>query len=481
MNVERILIADADDSALDKLGSQLAAHGYEVFLASSGDELVDVVSARGCDVALIDLALPGRGGLEAARTLIAVVPGASVTLMGERSEIGDLSEELIACHYSYLQKPVTPGQVLLAVEQAAELKGLREENRMLRKQWEEDERPEDLVYRSPLMIDVLRQAATAADADEPVALYGAPGTEKEILALYAHRCSRRADKPLIRFECGRATGTNEEAELFGREYDGSNGAIWRRAGRLELAAGGTLFMDNISELSPGCQAKLLRFIDEGKFLRADADGFGLSVRRQGRRPTANDADVRIICASSQALDGMHGTRGLREDLLFRLNALSIRIPPLAERREDILPLAQRFLRRFALEAAKDVHEISPGAARLLEHYDWPGNVAELKDTIRTAVIGARRQVLLPEDLLRGPSRTVVSGVIGGVTGPSLDDAERQLILRTLHETHGNRTKAAQRLCITASTLCNKLARYRDSGLLGVGPHVAEQGVKKCWT
>jgi len=481
MNVDRILIADTDDSALDRLGTQLAAHGYEVFLASSSDELLEVASTRGCDMALIDLALPGRGGLEAARALTAVAPGASVTLMGERSEIGDLSEDLRACHYSYLQKPLTPGQVLLAIDQAAELKRLREENRMLRNQWEEDERPEDLVYRSPLMIDVLRQAATAADADEPMALYGAPGTEKEILALYAHRCSRRVDKPFIRFECGRATGTNEEAELFGREYDGSNGAIWRRAGRLELAAGGTLFMENISELSPGCQAKLLRFIDEGKFLRANADGFGLSVPTPGRRHSTHNADVRIICSSSRALDGACGAAGLREDLLFRLNALSIRIPPLAERREDILPLARRFLRRFALEARNDVREISPAAARLLEQYDWPGNVAELRDTIRTAAISAQHQVLLPEDLLHGPSRAVVSGVIGGVTGPSLDDAERQLILKTLHETHGNRTRAARRLCITTSTLCNKLARYRDSGLLGVAPLVAGRGGKKCST
>ena len=479
MSIERILIADGDYEVLDKLGSQLSAHGYEVFLATTAGELTGAATEHGCDAAIIELELPDADGFQAAKQLAADLPEIAVTVMGHPMALGGRSDELLQSHFGYLQKPVSPGQALLAIQQAEEMHRLREENRMLRRQWENDEGPDDLVSQSPLMIDLLRQAATAADTDQPVAIYGAPGTEKEIVALYIHRCSRRADGPFIHFECGRAPKATEEAELFGREYHGSNGAIWRGTGRLELAAGGTLFVENLDELSPRCQAKLLRFVEEGKFLRAESDHSGHDAPYYDRRSGPQFADVRIICAFSSDAEAEAGADGLREDLLFRLNALSITLPSLARRREDIVPLAERFVRRFAVEISKGVHGISDEAARLLEQYDWPGNLAELRDTIRSAVVGAQHNLLLPEDLLRGPSRRVISGVIGGVTGPTLEDAERQFIVKTLHEARGNKAETARRLRVTRTTLSTKLAKYRARGLLGQRRRPAAKEVEGC--
>ena len=188
--------------------------------------------------------------------------------------------------------------------------------------------------------------------------------------------------------------------------------------------------------------------------------------------------MRILSASTHDPRTLAEERQLRHDLFYRLNAFSVSIPPLSARREDIGLLARRFLRRFALEASKNIRGISPEAERLLAEYAWPGNVEELKDCIRTAVSGAEGGLLLPEDLLRGPCRTEISGVIGGVTGPTLEDAQRQLIVKTLNETRGDRVEAARRLSISAAALAAKVDRYQADGLIAAaGP----KGTKKCWT
>jgi len=479
MTVERVLIADDDHQVLDVLGAELTDHGYEVFLATRATQAVEVARANACDVALIDIDLLDGDALDLAAALSAALPRIAITLMGSASRIAELSDELLASHHTVLTHPVSPGQVLLTVERAAELRRLREENHMLRRQWEEDEGPEDFTSLSPLMVDVLRQAATAADADGPVLVCGAPGTELEILALYIHRCSTRADGPFVRFECGRSAGGTEEADLFGRQYHGANGGIWRTSGRIELAAGGTLFLDNITGLSPASQAQLLRFIDEGRFARTHADQLGLTGSADRPRSEVERHDVRIVCATCFDLNAAVKSEGFREDLLFRLNTLTVTIPPLAQRREDILPLAYGFLRRFSSYVASPAVGMTAEAEQLLTEYDWPGNVAELRDTVRSAVLAAGHELLEPEDLLRGPSRTVLSGVVGEVTGPSLEDAERQIIVRTLHETGGDKAEAARRLCIPSRTLTHKLARYQTLCPAGLRTRGKGPGVRKC--
>jgi two-component system response regulator HydG len=478
MTVERVLIADPDVTVLDQIGGELTAHGYEVFPATHADELRQHRAARRCDVALIDLDLPGGRGLGVAHDLAMERSELCVAVMGPADRLSNLADELLDAHFGMLAKPVTTGQALLTIEQVLELRRLREENHMLRRQWEEDEGPDDLVAHSPEMVDVLRQAATIADTDRPVLVCGPPGTETEIVALYIHRCSQRANGPFIRFECGRASAAREEADLFGRHYEGPNAAVWRGSGRIDLAARGTLFLEHITALAPAAQAKLLRFIDEGQFLRADAQHFGLAAPREGAQATPTRADVRIVCASSHHPDELSNLRRLRHDLLFRLSPLSITIPPLTRRLCDIRPLAERVLRRVARETGQCARRLSPDAARALEEYDWPGNVAELRDTIRAAVLGADHPTLTPEDLLRGPSRRVISGVISGASGPSLEDAERQVILQTLRETGGNQTEAARRLCVAMGTLRNRLARYRSRGLMEAAPPAGTRG-KPC--
>ena len=451
MITDRILIADSDEGTLRRLGDELAAHGYEVALASDAAALTHGLAEHGCDVALIDIDL-GGDGLAAARKVCAQAPEARVIVMAEPGRAQQRASELLKDHCALLHSPVDICQLLIALDQAAGVSRLRHENRTLRQQWEDSEAPGDFVSHSPLMIDLLRQAATAADTDEPVIICGPTGTETDIVALYIHRCSRRSDRPFVRFQC-HATGPGEQADaLFGREHVAPDGVAWRSHGLLDLAAGGTLFIENAHLLSDGAQAQLLRFIQETESL----DG---ATR------------VRILCSSEPGAHEMDPLGRLRQDLLFRLNTFALNIPPLSERREDVLPLAHRFLARFARALSRDVVDISETATELLEEYDWPGNTEELKHTIQAAVSGARGRVLAPEDLLRGPSRRSSSGVVGGVTGPSIEDAERQLILIALRETGHNKTETARRLGISMSSLCNKLARYRSEGLM---PAVAQE-------
>ncbi len=437
MNTSRVLLAVLPADEAGRVARELAYYGRDVSFANSGDEAVRIALAGACDAAFIDLALDGDG-LDTARRIRAILPETLVTVLGSSQELDQRLPELLSSRCSCLQKPLTASQVLLALEQANELRRLRAENRMLHRQWEDDEAPDDLVSQSPLMIDMLRQAATIADAIEPVTIYGEPGTEKHIVALYIHRSGRRADGPFIRFTCGRHDPRAEEVALFG-----TGGGNRESCGRIELAAGGTLFLDGVQNLCRVCQARLLRLVEEPERTPAPA--------------------ARIIC-SLPADAELRPPTSLRKDLIYRLNTFSITIPPLAERREDILPLAERFLRRFAREAFRHIQGISPAARQLLEEYTWPGNVVELRETIRCAVSRATGQVLAPEDLAEGPSRALVAGS-ALVAGPSVEDAERQIILKTLRDTEWNKTEAARRLRITRTTLASRIARYRACGLL----------------
>jgi DNA-binding NtrC family response regulator len=450
MIADRILIADRDEEALRRLGDELATHGYEVVLAPTAATLAHCLAEHGCDIVLIDIELDGDG-LAAARNVRSRAPETRVIVMAEPDRVADHAAELLTHHCALLHKPVNTPQLLIAVDQAASLCRLRHENRTLRQQWEDSEAPGDFVSHNPLMIDLLRQAATAADTDEPVIICGPAGTETDIVALYIHRCSRRSDRPFVRFQCHTAEPDEQADALFGSEHVAPDGVAWRSHGLLDLATGGTLFIENVHLLSSGAQAQLLRFIEEAEGLRGTPR-------------------VRILCSAELAADEMDQLDRLRQDLLFRLNTFSLNIPPLSERREDVLPLAQRFRARFARALSRDVVDISDAATELLEEYDWPGNTRELRHAIQAAVCGAHGRVLAPEDLLRGPSRRSDSVMVGGVTGPSIEDAERQLILITLQETDHNKTETARRLGISMSSLCNRLARYRSEGLLPATAH-----------
>ena len=467
MRLRRVLIADSDFRSLDNVAAELTTRDCEVFFATSEEELASLAGTHTWDAIVVDLALPDLDGLRAARAIATRVQDIPIVLTGTADALARRADELLASGFDTLQKPVNAGQLICAIERSTRVNKLKNENRMLRDQREEREAPEDVASRDPQMVDALRQAATSADTSEPAAICGPPGTERDVVALYIHRCSPRARHPFVRFECGHDLVAFEEAQLFGHVSRDPNGAEHRTTGRLGVADGGTLFLDNIEELAPRCQAKLLRFIEEAQFLPAG----------DGRRPPTR-ADVRILSGHLRNTRTPSPDARLRQDLLYRLNAFSISIPPLRERPGDILPLARRFVRRFAIETSKSTHGITGEAQRLLVEYNWPGNTDELRDCIRSAVTGAKHDLLLPEDLLRGPCRTELSGVIGGVTGPSIEDAQRQLILKTLNETGGDREEAAKRLRIAVIALAAKLERYENDGLIASVPAGAGE-LKKC--
>ena len=381
----RIIIALESLTETEELKSKLDACGNEAVAAHSIQHLLELSTTKGCDVAFIDMNAGGGDGLDAARTLRNITPDAAIILVGEPNQINSPFGEFISLGFDFVQQPLSCEQALIVLERAKEIIRLKNENRLLESQWEDDEGLDDFISRSPRMIEALRQAATAAETLDPVLIYGPPGSEKEIVAFYIHRCSYRAEHLFVRYRCGRLGEASEIVELFG-----CGGVQTADGGRARLAAGGTLLLDNVCELRPASQARLLRFIE---------DGCAINVSAQARNNS-----VRIICTTAGDLHARMRKNIFRPDLFYRLNTLPITIPPLNERPEDIVPLAQCFIQRFACEAGKDVRGMHEKAAALLQAYDWPGNVEELKYLVRSAIAAAQHSKLMPEDLLRGPAR-----------------------------------------------------------------------------
>ncbi len=446
MIADRILIADNHTEVLHHLGNALAGHNYEVALAADASALARCLTGHVCDIALIDADFNGDG-MGTAHRLHCRKPDLPCILMAEADRGKACTPELLAHHYALVHKPVDLGRLLVAIDQAASMNRLQRENKTLRQQWEDEEAPDAWVSHSPLMIDLLRQAAKAAETEHPIILCGPAGTETDLIALYVHRCSSRSRRPFIRFQCGLHPPCDHADALFGCEHVSPTGEAWRSHGLADLAAGGTLFIENLTRLATGAQAHLLRFIEEDN---------------------GQASDVRLLCSAQTRTGELSRLGGIRRDLLFRLNALALNVPPLVERRGDILPLARRFAERFARALSKPVIDISDAAAHLLEAYSWPGNTEELRHTIQMAVFGALGNIIAPEDLLRGPARAALPGALSGVAGPSLNDVERQWILATLEAVGQNKAEAAQRLGLSLSALCGKLARYHAEGLLPSG-------------
>jgi DNA-binding NtrC family response regulator len=446
-----ILVVDDEQTMRDFLNASLTGR-FGVRTAANGVQAMELLRKRTCDLVLSDVRMPGGDGL----TLLAdiqseIQPAPLVVMMTAFGTIKEAVQATKQGAVDYLTKPFGLDQLEHVLARAFELRSLRDENQDLRTTISSTREKRGLLGNSPPMVALRETIQMIADSRGTVLLQGESGTGKEVAARAIHESGARGNGPFVRINCAAIPESLLESELFGHERGSFTGAVQARPGKFELADGGTLLLDEISEMPFGMQAKLLRVIQEREFTRLGARG-----------PTRSD--VRIVATTNRNLKDEIEAKRFREDLFFRLNVIPLRIVPLRQRKEDIPLLANHFCRTFCAENGKPLLEIGDEAMRALTRLDWPGNVRQLQNVIERAVIMSRgpaldESILGLADELDGVTRD--SGLSDEMT---LKDMERELILRKLRKTGGNRTRAASELGISVRTLRNKLHIYQDHGV-----------------
>ena len=456
MAIERVLVADDDPLTRDLLHELLGRHGCDAALAADGAQAIRVLEREDFDLVLTDFKMPDASGLEVLQRAREVNRDAPVVILTAYGTIESAVAAMKSGAFDYLVKPVSAESIELLLQRVGEWRALVRENRYLRSQIAGRDADDQIVGEHPRMAELLAMVRRVARSKATLLIQGESGTGKELVARLAHYASPRADNAFITVNCAALSEHLLESELFGHEKGAFTGAIARREGRFELAHGGTLMLDEIAEIPPALQAKLLRAIEEEEFERV---GGSRTIK----------VDVRLLCTTNRDLRLEVDEGRFRSDLYYRLNVVPIVIPPLRERREDVPLLVDYFLRRFSRRSASPVRRASREAIRALTRYAWPGNVRELRNVVHRAVVLGTRETLAPEDLpadlADGRPRAVVDG---SLVGQSIDDVERQLILKTLASTRGTKTEAARILKVTPRTLRNKLGRYQEEGLVDHG-------------
>jgi DNA-binding NtrC family response regulator len=438
----RILIVDDDPGQRSLLDSFLKSQGFETVVASSGDEALATLRAEPVDMMISDVRMPGISGLETlrrARHEHAVLPVLLVTAYADIREAVDAMRDGAV---NYLPKPIDLDELLATVQQVT---GMAEPNPV--KFNAERQLPAYVVAKSPLMEKVFHEASVVAPSESRVLITGESGVGKEVLADVIHAWSGRSNGPLVKVNCAAIPETLLESELFGHEKGAFTGAVAQRIGRFEEASEGTIFLDEIADMSPPLQAKLLRVTQDGRFTRVGSN----------RELQTN---ARILAATNRLLEDQVKAGRFREDLFYRLNVFELDIPPLRERPEDILPLANAFMVGFSQGKAR----FSPSVAEGLERYSWPGNVRELRNAIERAALLSRGELILLEHL---PSRVRAVAESSPVRelgeAERLGEIERQAIMQALRKHEFNRTETAKTLGISRRALLYKLQRFRELG------------------
>ena len=471
-----ILIVDEEPLTLRTLGRALDGEGYEILLASTGQEALAMLAEYKPDLALVNVVLPGISGIDVLREARSITPSTIVIMMSAYHSVDAAVEAMKRGAYDYILKPFDAADMIRCVERAAETLALR-----VRVQdtvdWAKGEYDFGRIATQSLpMQEVLEMARRAAESDHTtVLIQGESGTGKEVLAKAIHYNSARAHAPLISINCAALPDTLLESELFGYEPGAFTDARRRKEGLIEKASRGTLFLDEIGNTSPSLQAKLLRVLEEGSFLRLGGT-------------KAIQVDVRIIAATNTVLKDAVAKGEFREDLYYRLNVLPLVLPPLRERREDILPLALDMMARFNQELKKKFIGFTPAAAELLQSYSWPGNIRELRNVIERAMILSRDNEIgednLPEEVRDfHPTHNVeeFSGVDPSPNGDrlvTLRELEEHYIEHVLQATGQNKTHAAKVLGIHPTSLLRRLKKTQGNGSRPEEPSSARASFSK---
>ncbi len=444
-NAPQILLVDDDERLRRAAGKVLAAEGYLVTVAASGAEALECFKQPAVALVVSDLRLPDLDGIALLKKARELVPEAEVVMITGHGSIEKAVEAMRLGAYDFIQKPLDSAALLKTVAKALEKQRLASENRQLRRQLQQRRGVEALIGDSPPMQTVKRLLRQIAPTDVNVLIQGESGTGKEIVADALHDLSERRDRAFVKISCAAIPETLLESELFGHERGAFTGAATARPGKFELADSGTLLLDEIAEMTPQLQAKLLRVLQDGRFQRL---GGTKDIR----------ANVRLLSATHADIPGAITAEKFRQDLYYRINTVQIVLPPLRERREDVPLLAGHFLRIFADAMNKNVRVIAPRALDQLSAHSWPGNVRELNNVIQRAVALAESDTIggfafapaagNPCERMLTPSGECLSIPIG----TTVDDATKRLVLATIEHCAGNKLKAARMLGIPPRTM-----------------------------
>ena len=451
MASERILIVDDEDGMRRLLGRVLTREGYETSTVGSGAEALRLVANDRFDLVVTDIKMPEMDGLQLLEELKEFEPSLPIIVMTAYGTIENAVQALRFGAYDYIAKPFETDEIKLTVAKALERERLLAENRYLHAELEGRYDFSGIIGGSPAMQAVYEMASSVAVSNANVLITGESGTGKELMARSIHYSSPRKEKPFVVLNCSALSESVLESELFGHEKGAFTGALDMRKGRFERADQGTLFIDEVAEMSMAAQVKLLRVIQEHEF------------ERVGGNKTIS-VNVRIVAATNKKLEDQVKEGKFREDLYYRLNVVNINIPPLRSRREDIEPLSRHFLEKYTAETGKKITDMAPRALSCLLAHDWPGNVRELQNAIERAVVLSKGSELTPRDFpqgLQGDDQICLQvPEKGGSLTEILEDLERQLILQTLQREDGSQTRAAETLGIKRTTLRYKMEKYR---------------------
>jgi two-component system NtrC family response regulator len=449
MDKPKILLAEDEKTQRDLLEGFLKKEGFSVESAASGREALDKLERDFFDIILLDYKMPELDGLQTLREVRRLYPDLPVVMMTAYGTVETAVASMKEGALDYLTKPIDLDELLLIFHKVIERSQLIQENRALKARLQERYTFSNIIYGSPKMEEVIGLVGRVAPSQATVLIRGESGTGKELIANAIHFASSRSQMPLIKVNCSAIPETLLESELFGHEKGAFTGATQRRIGRFEEASGGTIFLDEIADLSPGTQVKLLRILQEKEF------------QRLGSNQTLK-TDVRVMAATNQNLEEAMKKGLFREDLYYRLNVITIPLPPLRERREDIPLLIDYFLKKYSKMNQKSISDISKEARSLLLRHSYPGNVRELENLIERAVVLCRGEVIttqdLPYHLQEGKSEIEFRKKEKSLP-ESLEEIEKDLIIKALHQHQGTQTRAAESLGISERVLRYKIKKY----------------------
>ncbi len=436
----RILVVDDEDIVRESLRDWLEGVGYAVETAASGEEAMRIIKRHRIKIMVADLVMPGMNGIELMKEASKLNPSISTIIITAHATIQSAITAIREGAYDYVEKPFCPEKVELLIDKLVKHQELIEENISLRRRIEDRFQFQGIIAKSPNMLRIIELIKTVAPTNATVLITGDTGTGKEVVARAVHRLSKRRNRPFIATCCAALPESLLESELFGHEKGAFTGAVERKKGKFEAGDKGTLFLDEIGEINANTQIHLLRALEEKKITRIGSNE-EIAV------------DVRVITATNRDLRTLVTEGKYREDLYYRLKVVAINLPPLRERREDILPLAEYFLKKYAEENSKDVINLSPEVIEFMLNYSWPGNVRELENMIEHGVILARTSAVTMAEL---PGDIIYPA---GGDEKTIEAVTKNHIFNVLEETGGNITKAADILGIQRMTLYNKLKKY----------------------
>lgn len=439
----RLMIVDDEEAMRESLSAWLIKEGYQTSTADSGPRALSFLGEGTYDLLLVDIKMPGMDGLELLRRVREAYPQVMVIVITAYGSIESAVEAMKGGASDYLLKPFDPEQLIMVIEKVLKHRAVVEENLWLRERLAEREERvfEDLVSSSPAMLEIFKLIEDVAASDAPVLITGETGTGKELVARAIHSRSQRNSGPFVPINCGAQTEALLESELFGHERGAFTGAVQTRRGRIEMADGGTLFLDEVGDIPLKMQVDLLRVLEEKSF------------QRVGGNQTVQ-SDFRLICATHRDLSTLIRAGQFRQDFYYRINVISLHIPPLRERKEDIATLADYFRSTFVRETGKSIQGFSPEAIQTLILYDWPGNVRELKNVIERAVVISKTPRIGARELtfLQAGEETETQAV-------TLEEMEKNHIRKILDRLDYNVTRGAKTLAIDRGTLLRKIKRY----------------------